>query len=147
MDIPADATEAGPIAPAMGPTQDAAAALVQRLSSAARRAQAARRAKEARVRFWRIIVVSAFFVVVLGANLFVGAVVVVGSIRDHADAKADPPGNMTARIKRPLLDGEFCRFTVFNNKLALTLEERVERCDAADRLMKSKGKNGFSWGG
>ena len=142
MDMSVTSASAGPSAPATAHAQDHA----KDPAPALHRAQVARHAREVRVRFWRIVIVSSFFAIVVGANLFVGAVVLVGSLRANADTKVGP-GNKTARIKRPMLDGEFCHFTVFDNKLALTLEDRVERCDAADRLTKPKAKNGFSWGG
>jgi len=60
MDATVDMAEAGPNTPATKSLRDA------------------RRAREARIRFWRACAVSTFFVVIISANLFVGAVVMIG---------------------------------------------------------------------
>jgi hypothetical protein len=87
--------------------------------------RAAREAREARVKFWRVFAVSSFFAVVLGANLFVGAVVLVGNLRG-APADDEPD--------------------VGDGRVAQTIEDKVERCD--HRAKKgTKRKSEFSWGG
>ena len=110
-------------------------------------ARAARHARETRTKFWRVFVVSSFFVVVLGANLFVGAVVVFGNIRAQATAASDAANGQIARVTRPLLDGTFCRYTVFDNNTSNTIEDRVERCDAPRGKPKIRVKSEFTWGG
>jgi hypothetical protein len=107
----------------------------------------ARRAREARIRFWRVFVVSAFFVVVLGANLFVGAVVVMGNIRNQAGADNTWANGQFAVVKRPLLDGTFCRNMTIDNQTAQTIEDKVERCDQGRSKPKATSRSQFSWRG
>jgi hypothetical protein len=109
--------------------------------------RAARHSRDARIRFWRVFIVAAFFAVVLSANLFVGAAVMFGSIRANADAENAAASNKTARMTRALLDGTFCRYTVFDNNSAQAIEDRIERCDLAGNKPKLKSKAEFSWGG
>ena len=106
--------------------------------------RAARRAREARTGFWRASIVSAFFIAVLAANLFVGAAVVIG----RAQSKPAIPGatGPTALITHPLLDGTFCRYSVFDNNSARTIEDKVELCGARGRMSSGSGKSEFSWG-
>jgi len=108
---------------------------------------AARHAREARIRFWRVFVVSSFFIVILGANLFVGAAVVMGHIRTQVTANNIWAKSQIAQIRRPLLDGTFCRNMTIDNKTAQTIEDKVERCDQGRSRSKAKGKSQFSWGG
>jgi hypothetical protein len=129
MDTLADGTEAG----------GKPAAMVREM--------AARHARETRTKFWRVFVVSSFFVIVLGANLFVGAVVVFGNIRAQSTAANDAATGKTARVTRPLLDGTFCRYTVFDSNTSNTLEDRVERCDAPRGKPKIRARSEFTWGG
>jgi hypothetical protein len=129
MDRPVDGVEAGQI------------------SAAIARGMAARHARDGRVRFWRLVVVSAFFAVVLSANLFVGAVVVFGNMRVQANAEKAATNGQIARVTRPLLDGTFCRYTVFDNNTANTIEDRVERCDSPRGKPKIRAKSEFTWGG
>ena len=110
------------------------------------RMRTARRRRETRIRFWSVFAVSAFFVVALGASLYIGAVVAMGNFSGQFDAKA-AASRHTAQIKRPLLDGTFCRTTVFDNTTAQTIEDKVERCARAVSPPKSKTKTQFSWGG
>jgi hypothetical protein len=109
--------------------------------------RAARQSREARIRFWRVFMVSSFFVVMLGANLFVGAVVIGGRIRAHAAAEQAAANGRTAQIRRPLLDGTFCRNIVFDNNSAQTIADKVERCDQLGNKPGRKSKANFSWGG
>ena len=110
-------------------------------------ARAARHAREARIKFWRVFVVLSFFIVVLSANLFVGAVVVFGNMRAQANTESAAASGKIARVTRPLLDGTFCRYTVFDNNTANTIEDRVERCDSPHDKPKIRTKSEFSWGG
>jgi hypothetical protein len=92
-------------------------------------------------------VVSSFFIVVLGANLFVGAVVVMGNIRTQATADATGADRRFARVRRPMLDGTFCRNMVIDNKTAQTIEDKIDRCDQVSSKPKVKSKSEFNWGG
>jgi len=40
-----------------------------------------RRSQETRVRFWHAAIVSSFFIAAVGASLFLGAVIVAGTLR------------------------------------------------------------------
>jgi hypothetical protein len=113
--------------------------------------RAARRAREARIRFWRAFLVSTFFVIIIGANLFVGAVVMIGNMRGQSIFEKPAPLARTAQIRRPLLDGTFCRNIVFDNNTSLSVEDKIERCEqpAARKALLPvvKSKTQFSWGG
>ena len=104
-----------------------------------------RRRREPRNGFWRVFIVSAFFVAVLGANLFVGAVVMVGRVQSQSFI----PGatGPTALVTRPMLDRTFCRYIVFDNNTARTLEDKVELCGTRNRAPTSGGRSDFRWGG
>ena len=110
------------------------------------RLRAARQQREARIRFWRAFAVSSFFVVALGANLYVGAVVVVGKFGSPF-ASGKTTNAQTAQIRRPLLDGTFCRNIVFDNDTAKSIEDKVERCDKVSNQPRGRTKTQFSWGG
>ena len=110
------------------------------------RLRAARQQHEARVRFWRVFAVSTFFVVALGANLYIGAVVMMGNF-GNPFAVSKAPLTPTVQIKRPLLDGTFCRNIVFDNNTAKSIEDKVERCDKVPTQPRGKTKTQFSWGG
>ena len=110
------------------------------------RLRAARQQHEARLRFWRVFAISTFFVVGLGANLYLGAVVMMGNF-GNPFAVSKAPLTPTAQIKRPLLDGTFCRNIVFDNVTSHAIEEKVERCDKKANQPKGRAKTQFSWGG
>ena len=113
---------------------------------AAQLRRAARRARQARIDFWRALILGSFFVVAIGADLFVGAVVMVGRIQGPAqDAVA--ASHKTGRFMRPLRDTIFCRYTVFDNKSAQLIQDGIERCDGAGRMSLTAPKSKFSWGG
>lgn len=109
--------------------------------------RAARRAREARADFWRACIFTTFFVVVIGALLLVGAVVIVGRMDAAAETDKAAASHKTARIKRPLGDTIFCRYTVFDNKSAQLIEDGIERCDVSGRISNDNRKSRFSWGG
>lgn len=111
-----------------------------------RLSRAVRRARETRKAFWRAFVVASFFVVVLAANLYVGAVVVVGSVQSHALSAVPGATGQTALVTNPMLDGIFCRYTVFDNNTARTIEDKVELCGTRGRV-PSVNKSDFRWGG
>jgi hypothetical protein len=111
------------------------------------RMRAARRQREARIRFWRVFAVSSFFVVALGANLYIGAVVMMGNFGNPFVLNKAPQIS-TAQIKRPLLDGTFCRNIVFDNVTSHAIEEKVERCDKkVASQSKGQTRTQFNWGG
>src|SRR4051794_37436228 len=90
------------------------------------------RTREARTRFWRVLIVSVFFAIVIGGNAILGAVVVIGNMQENAKAQvAAAEKHKSGRISRPMLDGVFCRTTVFNNKSGEAQEDKIERCDDA----------------
>jgi hypothetical protein len=105
------------------------------------------RAREARIKYWRVLIVSTFFAVVIGGNMIFGAVVVIGNMQETAKAEAAAAEKRkSGRISRPMLDGVFCRTTVFNNRSGEAQEDKIERCDdgtPAGRASKSE----FVWGG
>ena len=103
-----------------------------------------RHAREKRAGAWRVSVVSAFFIAVVIANLFVGAIVVVGAMRREAETAA----LMTGRATIPTLDGVFCRHVLFDNRTSATKEDKVARCDDRDdKKPKPRSRATFSWGG
>lgn len=108
--------------------------------------RAARQQREARVRFWRVFAVSSFFVVALGANLYVGAVVMMGNFGNPFIVDKAPRSS-TVRIKRPLLDRTFCSNVVFDNATSHVIEEKVERCDKVPSQQRGRERTQFSWGG
>lgn len=110
------------------------------------RLRAARQQREARIRFWRVFAVSSFFIVALGANLYVGAVVMIGNF-GNPFVIDNAPLSSTAQIKRPLLDGMFCRNIVFDNTTSHAIEDKVERCDKKANQQRGKTRTQFSWGG
>ena len=112
--------------------------------------RAARRAREARIRFWRVCVVSTFFVIIISANLFVGAVVMIENMRGQGIIEKPAPLGRTAQVRRPLLDGTFCRNIVFDNNTSLSIEDKIERCEPPARqalVPVVRSKTQFSWGG
>jgi len=77
------------------------------------------RSHETRAQFWHVTIVTAFFVVVFGASLFLGTVMVIGTIG------GDSPNELTAngragRVARTLRDGTLCHYMIFDNKTAQT---------------------------
>ena len=110
------------------------------------RLRATRQQREARLRFWRVFAVSSFFVVALGANLYVGAVVMMENFGNPFSV-SKAPLTSTAQIKRPLLDGTFCRNIVFDNTTSHAIEDKVERCDKKADQPRGKTRTQFSWGG
>jgi hypothetical protein len=91
----------------------------------------ARMRREKRIRFWRVCSVVAFFAVAIGGNLFIGMVVLRKNFCDlipFTSSKSDGPAR-TAKIRRPMLDGTFCRNIVFDNTTAQAVVDKIERCD------------------
>jgi len=103
------------------------------------------RSHDTRTSFWRVVIVSSFFVVVIGASLFLGAVMMIGTLRDQdGDLRAD---GRTTRIARALRDGALCHFVVIDNRTAQALEDRIGRCDENKPKPKPAPVPTFRWGG
>lgn len=106
-----------------------------------------RRSSETRVVFWHTLVASSFFILVLGASLFLGTVMMVGTFRTDGSSPLTAAGR-TGRISRVLNDGTLCHYLIFDNKSAQTLEDRIGRCDEGKPKPKlERPAAGFSWGG
>jgi hypothetical protein len=102
-----------------------------------------RHAREARTKFWRVIIVSAFFAVVLGANLLIGGVLMVKAF--HKEGSQTAEALRIGRVTYPMLDGVFCRHVLFDNTTVQMKEDKVSRCD--DRASRSRhSRTTFSWG-
>ncbi len=81
----------------------------------AMRQRVLRHQHDARIRFWRLFVVVSFFFVAIGANLYVGATVLIGNMCGPVVVEKSVPGDgRTARVRRPLFDGTFCRDIIFD---------------------------------
>lgn len=107
--------------------------------------RAARRSRAARAEFWQTIVVSGFVALMIGANLFIGAVVVFGTVKSQLETYKEPAKVRTGRFTQLLLDGTFCRTVVFDNSSAETVRDKVELCDQSAHGNNSPSR--FSWGG
>ena len=105
-----------------------------------------RRSHESRTNFVHAVIASSFFVVVLGASLFLGAVMMVGAFRSWNASDSMTSDGRTGRVARPLNDGTFCHYMVFDNKTALAVEDRVGRCDEGKPKPKLERPRTFSWG-
>jgi hypothetical protein len=103
------------------------------------------RAEEKRTRFWRVTIVTVFFVVVMGANLFVGAVLVFGTVKTQSETAALEAAHRTGRVSRSMLDGMFCRFTTYDNQLGQVTEDRIARCEDVGGPRR-QNRNTFNWG-
>src|SRR5262249_20076735 len=105
-----------------------------------------RRLQETETRFWRAIIVSLFFIIGLGASLFVGAVMVLGTLRGNSAPSALTADGRTARIARTLDDGKSCHYILFDNRTAQAVEHRIGRCDEGKPKPKKETPSTFSWG-
>jgi len=121
------------------------------LTAGARKMQAVearrdlRRLQETRTSFWHAAIVSSFFIVVIGASLFLGAVMVIGTFRGQGnELTAD---GRTARIARALRDGTLCHYIVIDNRTEQAIEDRIGRCDERKPKPKQETIPAFSWGG
>ena len=102
-----------------------------------------RHEREARTKFWRVIIVSAFFAVVLGANLLIGGVLMVKAF--HTEKNQTAEALRIGRVTFPMLDGVFCRHVLFDNKTVQMKEDKVSRCN--NRATQSRSsRTTFSWG-
>ncbi len=104
-----------------------------------------RRSQETRTSFWRAAIVATFFVVVIGASLFLGAVMMIGTLRDQeGELRTD---GRTTRVARALRDGTLCHYVVIDNKTAQAVEDRIGRCDENKPKPKPVTVPSFRWGG
>jgi len=101
--------------------------------------------RERRTRLWRIIIVTAFFAILIGGNLVAGASFVVAKLQDEFSTPDPGAKYKTARISRPMLDGVFCHNLVLDNKSGRSVEDKIERCDAANGI-PARGQTQFIWG-
>jgi hypothetical protein len=105
-----------------------------------------RRWQETRVRFWHVVVVSTFFLTVIGAGVYLGTVMVIGALRTNTGLTELTADGRIGRIARSLQDGNFCRYILFDNKTALAVEDRIARCDDGTPKLKRQTPTTFSWG-
>ncbi len=115
-------------------------------ASKMRSRQALHRSRAARVKLRRVFIITSFFVILLGASLFVGTIAMVRAFRSQTSATGLAAYGRTARVMYPLLDGEFCRYIVFDNKTAQTIEDKISRCDGGSRMPKRNDLGGYNWG-
>ena len=106
-----------------------------------------RQSREARAEFWGLALVSSFFIIVLGTSLFLGTVMVVGTLREDDSSNGLAENGRTGRIARTLPNGTLCHYVVFDNKTAQTVEDRIGRCDESRPKPKEQKPAAFSWGG
>ncbi len=103
------------------------------------------RSLDAHTSFWRAAIVSSFFVVVVGASLFLGAVMMIGTFRDQeSELRTD---GRTTRVARALRDGTLCHYVVIDNRTAQAVEDRIGRCDENKPKPKPVTVPTFRWGG
>src|SRR6476661_4308804 len=94
-----------------------------------------RQSQETRAKFWHVAIVS----------LFLGAVMVVGTLRSD-DSSEPAAGSRTGRVARALQDGKLCHYVIFDNKTATAIEDRIGRCDEDRPKPKKEKPAAFSWG-
>jgi hypothetical protein len=105
-----------------------------------------RRWHETRARFWHLVVVSTFFLTVIGAGVYLGTVMVIGALRASTGQTELTADGRTGRIARSLQDGKLCRYILFDNKTAQAVEDRIARCDDGTSKPKRQTPTTFSWG-
>jgi hypothetical protein len=102
--------------------------------------------REARAKFWRVAIVSSFFVILIGGSLLAGGVAMVGHMQSQSRADAAAKYK-TAKISRPMLDGVFCHNLILDNQTGRMVEDKVERCDLDKVAPTRPGQTQFVWGG
>jgi hypothetical protein len=120
----------------MNSAQDHASLGPQRLSY---------RAREARLKFWRVTIITSFFAVLFGGSLLAGAATVIGKMQNQSHAAA-AARYRTGIISRPMLDGVFCHTLVLDNNSGQAVEDKVEHCDADSNSPARARKTEFVWG-
>ncbi len=101
---------------------------------------------EARVKFWRVTIVTSFFAILIGGSLVAGAVTMIGNSQSQS-REALAAKYKTAKISRPMLDGVFCRNLTLDNQTGLMVEDKVERCELGKVQPTRPGQTQFVWGG
>jgi hypothetical protein len=119
---------------------------IKKMQAVARRRDL-RRSRATRAGVWHATILSSFFIVAVGASLFLGAVIVVGTLHSNEGSGDLTTDGRTARVARSLRDGTLCHYVVFDNKTAETVEDRVGRCDENKPKPKQERPPAFSWGG
>ena len=119
--------------------------LTQGEKGAPRQRRTTHQLAEARVRFWRVVIVASFFAVLIGGSLLAGGVAMFGHMQNQSKANAAAKYK-TARISRPMLDGVFCHNLVLDNNSGQSIEDKIERCDAGKVAPKRPGQTQFVWG-
>ena len=69
-----------------------------------------RRSQETRARFWHVVVVSSFFLTVIGAGVYLGTVMVISALRTNTGLTELTANGRTGRIARSLQDGKLCHY-------------------------------------
>jgi hypothetical protein len=103
------------------------------------------RSHETRAQFWHVTIVTSFFIVVFGASLFLGTVMVVGKFGGDTSNELTANGR-AGRVARTLRDGTLCHYMIFDNKTAQTVEDRIGRCDENKPKLKQERPATFTWG-
>lgn len=104
------------------------------------------RSNEPRSQFWHVAIVTSFFVIVLGASLFLGTVMVIGTFHG-VDPSKRIDGQWACRADCPTLqDGTLCHYMIFDNKTAQTVEDHIGRCDENKPKPKQERPATFTWG-
>ena len=106
--------------------------------------RAALRRQEARIKLVRVAVVTAFFALLIGANLYVGAVMLFGSWQTRSDNALTAASTRTGVVSRSMLDGTFCRAMSYDNELAHITADKIVRCE--DISPRRRSRSSFSWG-
>lgn len=92
--------------------------------------------------YWYAAVLSALFILLIGAGLMFGRIQVTGKTAQALPVEARYG---TGSFKRHLPDGENCRYTVFDNKEGIAVEDRIARCDQFQPRNERRPTQ-FSWG-
>jgi hypothetical protein len=93
--------------------------------------------------YWYGTVITALFVVLVGAGLIFGRFPLTGKVVQPLNIEAM---YATGSFKRHLPDGEMCRFTIYDNKEGIALEDRIARCDEARIQTTKRRQSQFNWG-
>ena len=77
----------------------------------------------------------------IGGNIILGAVVLIGNMQETAKAEvAAAEKRKSGKISRPMLDGVFCRTTVFNNKTGAMAESTTNWADPFQGAQMGMGR-------
>jgi hypothetical protein len=100
-----------------------------------------RQTREARTDFYRVSILSALFVFVLGANILGGTALAVRAYNSQ------PAGNTrVAQVILPMRDGVSCRQVLYDDKTLAPKQDQVLHCDdLASARLRGRPKPRFSW--